>query len=221
MDGSLKRKLAVATAATIAVAGAGGAIAATKLQSRRSESDAILKDAAGRLGVQPSALRSALEKAFSDRIDAAVAAGTITKAEGDALKARIRSGDFPIFGPPHVEFHGPFATFGPLDAAASYLGLTEAQLRADLDGGKTLAQVAKQRGKSVDGLIQAVTDAAKKRLDEAVSAGRLTRLEEQSILARLRARIADFVNGRFEHGSGFDRHRDFNGGPPAFSGAPL
>src|SRR6185312_15130155 len=43
---------------------------------------------------------------------------------------------------------------GDLKAAAGYLGLTVAQLRADLKAGKTLAQVADATpGKSADGLV--------------------------------------------------------------------
>ena len=38
-----------------------------------------------------------------------------------------------------------------LAAAATYLGLTEAELRTELQAGKTLAQVAKAKDKSVDG----------------------------------------------------------------------
>jgi len=214
MDRGLKRKLAAGTAAALAVAGGGAALAATQL-SHRGESDAVVNDAAKRLGVQPSALRSALEQAFADRIDAAVAAGRITKAEGDELKARLRAGDLPFFGGPR-HFDGPlgFHSFGPLDDAASYLGLTEAQLRSDLESGRTLAQIARSRGKTADGLVQALATAARKRLDAAVSAGRLTRAQEQSILADLRGRLTAFVNGKA--GPLFDG-RDGDG-PPGFGG---
>ena len=51
------------------------------------------------------------------------------------------SGGFKHGGPGH---HGPGRMHG-LDAAAKYLGMTEAALRNALEGGKTLAQVAKDR----------------------------------------------------------------------------
>src|SRR5262245_18996013 len=154
------RKLIFGAAALLAAAGGGVAIAASD-SSPKEENQAIINDAAQQLGISPSKLSDALKKALSDRVDAAVAAGRITKAEGDALKQRIESDEFPLFfGPQHPGYdHG---AFGGLDAAASYLGITEEQLRTELESGKTLAQVAQARGKSVDGLVDALVADAKK-----------------------------------------------------------
>jgi hypothetical protein len=82
----------------VAIVAAGSAVAATKLESPAARSQAIINDAAGRLHVSPSQLSSALEKAFDDQIDAAVAAGRLTKAQGDALKAQISAGHVPLLG---------------------------------------------------------------------------------------------------------------------------
>lgn len=220
MDASIKHKVIAGTVAALAVGGTGAGIAATKLGSNPSaESKAIVDEAAKQLGVQPSALSSALKKALTARVDAAVAAGRVTKEQGAELKARIASDDFPLFGAPgfgggHFGHHG-----GPgLDAAAKYLGLTEAKLRAQLESGKTLAQVAKAQDKSVDGLIAALKADAKQKLDAAVKAGRLTQAQETRMLADLDQRLGDFVNGKLmgRHQRGFDRpgRPDRDGGPP-------
>ena len=226
MDPSLKRKVAAGTVAALALAGAGAAIGATQLGSSPSEeSKAVVDDAAKQLGVQPSALSSALKKALENRVDAAVAAGRLTKAQGEELKKRIESDDFPLFGPPafgfgfrHLGDLGPGLLLHGLDAAASYLGLTEAQLRTQLNGGKALAQIAKARGKSVDGLVTALKADAKKKLDAAVAAGRLSKDDEQRVLSDLGQRIEQLVNAKLTlrfH----DDHRGFRGlGPPPFRG---
>jgi hypothetical protein len=122
-----------------------------------------------------------------------VAAGRVTKAEGDALKARIQSDGFPLLGGPHRGF-GHFGFIGRLDSAAAYIGITEAQLRTELESGKSLAQIAKAHGKSVDGLIDALVAAAKSKLDDAVSAGRLTKGQEIEMLSVLKDRITSAVN---------------------------
>jgi hypothetical protein len=225
-----RTKLVAGAAAALAVAGGGVAIGATQLGSPTEESVAVVNDAAKQLGVQPSALSNALKKALENRVDAAVAAGRLSKVEGDALKARIESGAVPLFGFGGLR-HGPFEHSGDdLAAAASYLGLTETQLRTELDGGKTLAQVAKEKGKSVDGLVNVLYSAEKKELDAAVAAGRLTKAEEQSILSSLKQRITNRVNGTFPklRGLGPEFHgfhrglddlrgfRPFRGPPPAF-----
>ena len=189
-------KLIAVAAAALAAGGGGAALAATQPWNPRQESKAVIDNAAKRLGVQPSALSDALRKALESRVDAAVAAGRLTKEEGDAIKQRIESGPLPLFGgPPRGGFEHHRFLRG-LDAAASYLGLSESDLRSQLESGKTLAQVAKDRGKSVVGLVQALVADAKKHLDEAVSAGRLTQAQEGSILANAKQRITALVNGR-------------------------
>jgi hypothetical protein len=208
-------KLVVALLAFALLAGGGAAIAGTGVFSPKQERDAFLDDAAKQLGVEPSELSAALKNALKERVDAAVQAGRITKAEGDRIKARIDAGDGPLFfapgfgrGPGGFGHHDRAFHRGrpgaALDAAASYLGLTEAKLRAALENGKTLAQVAKDQGKSVDGLVQAMLADKTKRLDEAVKDGRLTKAEREDLVAGLKERVTDLVNGRFP-----SHHPDF------------
>jgi hypothetical protein len=88
--------------------------------------------------------------------------------------------------------HGPRA--GSIEAVASYLGLTKAELRTAHENGTTLAQLATQQGKSVSGLKQAIYDAAKADLDKAVAAGRITAAQEKSMLSGLQSHLDDMVN---------------------------
>ena len=81
-----------------------------------------------------------------------------------------------------------------LSVAADYLGLAEAQLQAQLENGKSLADVAKAQGKTVDGLVQALYDAKKKDLDAAVKAGTLTQAQEDATLSDLESRLTDLVS---------------------------
>jgi polyhydroxyalkanoate synthesis regulator phasin len=209
----MRRKVLAGAAAALAVGGAGAGVAATKLTtgSPSAESKAIVNDAAKNLGVEPSQLSAALKQAFEHRIEAAVAAGRLTKEQGEELKRRIESDDFPLFGPPAFGhgFGAPHPFFHGLDAAASYLGLTEEQLHNRLESGKTLAQLAKAQGKSVNGLKDALLKDAEQHLDAAVKAGRLSTAQEKRVLAELEQRIDDLVNGtlsdRFprRHGFGF------------------
>ena len=218
MSSRLKPKVIAGAVAGLAVAGAGGAYAATQLGSPRQDNQAVLNDAAKQLGVEPSALSAALKKALENRVDEAVTAGRLTKAQGDELKQRIESGDVPLFGEPGFGFHERGALFGGLDAAASYLGLTDAQLRSQFQSGKSLADVAKAQGKSVDGLVQAIVDAAKKKVEAAISAGRLTQTQADSILSGLKSHVSDFVNRTPPR---FGLRNGFRGGPPpagAFAG---
>ena len=89
--------------------------------------------------------------------------------------------------------HGPG---DDLAAAASYLGITSAQLVSDLQSGQTPAQVANATsGKSAAGLVAALVTHETAELDAAVTAGKLTSAQEQTLLANLQQRFTDFANG--------------------------
>lgn len=78
--------------------------------------------------------------------------------------------------------------------AASYLGLSEDELRTQLRDGRSLADVARAEGKEVDGLIDAIVTAATERLDRAVDDGWLGARARDAIVRDLRARVTEFVN---------------------------
>lgn len=85
--------------------------------------------------------------------------------------------------------------FGDLDAAAKYLELAEDELHGELRDGKTLAEIAEEQGRRVAGLIQAIVDDVSKRLDQAVTDGRLTEEQADAITEGLEERITELVNG--------------------------
>jgi hypothetical protein len=220
----MRRRIAVAAGvAALAVAGGGAAIAASGIGSPQEESKAIIDDAAEELGVESSELSTALKNALKNRVDAAVAAGRLTQAQGNELKARIDAEEYPLLG--GFGHHGPGGHgFRHFAAAAEFLGLTEAELRTQLESGKTMAQVAQAQGKTVAGLVAALVADEKKELDEAVAAGRITQAQADEKLAGAEERFTDMVNGVMPE-RGF---RDFGGPPPssepanaAYSGSPI
>lgn len=111
--------------------------------------------------------------------------------------------------------HGAFA-FGPaapLEGAADYLGLTEDELHEQLQDGRTLAEIARAEGRSVEGLKDALLDAARERLDEAVEDGPLTEEQRDELLKGLESRIDDLIAGRLPPPPRF-----FGGDGPRFHG---
>lgn len=213
----MSKRLAVGAGAALAVVGAGGAIAATQ-GTPQQESQAIIDDAAKELGVDAQKLEDALEGALENRVDDAVAAGRLTEEQGEALKERIRSGEVPLLGLRGGKHGGALhhARGIALDTAASYLGVTAAELRESLADGQSLADVAEAEGKSVDGLVDALVDAARTRLDEAVESGRLSDAQRDEMLETLEARIREGVSQTGFRFRGPGRH----GGGPGFRGAP-
>jgi hypothetical protein len=210
------RKITVGAAALVAVVGGGAAVAANQL-SPKQESQAVVTDAASQLGVSADKLTAALKQALKNRVDDAVKAGRLTQAQGTELKQRIDSGELPLLGVGGPDFHRHFGPgHGPGDelaVAASYLGVSQSSLSSSLTGGKTLAQVAKSEGKSVDGLVAALVKAEKQEWADAVKAGRMTAAQRDAMLPGLEQRMTDLVNGT----GGPGRHGF--GPPPSRSGS--
>jgi hypothetical protein len=214
------KRAVVAASALSLVVGAGGAIAASKSSTTRG--DGFLARVASHLGISTQKLEDATKAAAIDQVNADLKAGRITKAEADALKARIEEGDLPFFyggpkrfGPPRLDRDRDelFGGHDPLSSAADYLRLTVPQLMQKLANGQTMAQIAKAKGKSVDGLEQAIVDGVKKELDEAVKDGYLTEAQAKEKLDAFESKLDDIVNGTYP-GPGERREFHWRGAPP-------
>ena len=81
-----------------------------------------------------------------------------------------------------------------LDAAATALGMTTEELRAQLDADTTIADVAKAKNVDVQKVIDAMVADAKAHLAQAVTDGRLTQAEADAKAAALTERITQHVN---------------------------
>lgn len=162
----------------------------------------LLTAAATYLGISEDALRAELS-AGKSLADVAVANGKtrdglvaalVQTATAEIATLVDTKGVFPaphaggpVMGRPH---------FGAdLDAAATYLGVTEADLRTKLQAGQTLAAIANATaGKSRDGLVNALVADATADIDAAQSAGRITAEQATAAKAKLAAKIAEMVD---------------------------
>ena len=192
MQNSRNRKLGAIAVAVVALAGVGTAYAASKLHSSSSSTSAAARGgfaapAGGQFGAPPSG--NGYGRGFGGR------------GFGG------RSFDGRGFG-----LGGPGGSF---TAAATYLGVSQAQLFTDIRSGKTLAQIANSTsGKSASGLIDAMVTAEKTELDAAVKSGRITQATADQIEANLKARVTQMVNNGFGRFGGAGGIHGF-GSPPS------
>jgi hypothetical protein len=215
VGGRVRRVMAIG-AVMAAVAAVGGTALA---HESPAVGDSFIGDFARHLGVTPAKVRDAYQAAVIDRIEAAVKAGRLTRAQADAIEARIRSHQGVPFGfgtPGGFDHHGPFDHHGafehrgpsPFETAATYLGISEEALRHDLFSGSTLAKLAAGKGKTVAGLEGAMLAPLRARLAAGVRAGRLTSEQSAHIMDAATARLDDFAKHGFHH----DFHHPFD--PP-------
>jgi polyhydroxyalkanoate synthesis regulator phasin len=130
-----------------------------------------------------------------DALSGLVEDGTITQEQADAVEDALEDAR------PDYGFDGGFGHrgfvlgFGGLSTVAESLGIGEDELRSALEDGRTIAEIAEERGVDVQDVVDDIVAAQKERLDEAVAEGNLTQEEADAILAGAEDRATAFVNG--------------------------
>ena len=133
--------------------------------------------------------------------------GTLTQAQADKVAGTLDS------QPPMAGMGGRGGMGGgggmgmaqSHDAAAKALGLTSDELYTAVQGGKTLADVAKDQKVSVASLVKAMVANAEADLAAAVKAGTMTQAQADTLKSSLAERITAQVNGvRAGRGMGRD-----------------
>jgi hypothetical protein len=163
------------------------------------------------VGKRVSTIRDSLQGLVDDK--------TLTDAQADKVADALgrKGGPFdhrggPGGGPGRGSGFGFFLGEG-LKPAADVLGMSEADLRKALRDGTTLAELAKQKGKSEDAVVQALTKAATARIDQAVKDGKLDQAQADEAKSRLGEGVKTFVEKGFAGGFG-----KFGKGGPGFPG---
>ena len=160
----------------------------------------------------PAATPDNHKSPFADVLKSLVDDNTISQAQSDAIATRLEAAR------PQGEHGRRGPGGGPqIDEAATFLGTTAAELRTQLDGGKTLAQIA---GDKTDALIADLVAKANARIDAAVTSGKLDQTKADQLKTDTAKRVTDMVNGvKPAGGPRGDRDGD-HGRPPAGAPAP-
>lgn len=215
---SKKKVIAVAittVALTIGTVGIGQAASKTKVvatKTTRTSSTGI---------ANPMANVNGPEDAIASVLSSLVAKGTITQAQADAVKAAFAA------AAPARGFDGPGKGAGPMDAdraaidalIAKTIGVDSATVRSRLAAGESLGAIA---GAKKAELISVLVADETKRIDAAVTAGKLTAAQATTLKAGLTAHVTaevEEVRGKGGPAMGGKGDRDGRGhGGPAMGG---
>ena len=152
---------------------------------------------AGILHLTPAKTQDALKQAQLQTVDQMLKDGKITQQQADAMKARINAGQGLGFGFGAGAGAGRRGGFkadmtlmqnlktAELNAAASALHMSPADLQSALRSGKSLSVLETQQKVSDSAVKAAMKNAAKGVLDNAVKAGTLTQAQADAILSHL------------------------------------
>jgi hypothetical protein len=91
---------------------------------------------------------------------------------------------------------------GSIAAAAAYLGVSEALLRSEQRAGRSLAQIAAERGRSRAGLVAALVAVRTRRLHTALAEHAITAAEAQLALGTLHKRVVRLIEAHRTQHSG-------------------
>jgi polyhydroxyalkanoate synthesis regulator phasin len=183
-----KKKVIAIVVTTLALTA--GSIGVAGAASKASQKVSVTKSStkvAGQAGVGP-------EQALATILKDLVSKGTLTQAQADALTAAVTAAkaahdaDRPMGG-----------KGGPLDAdraamealVSTTIGVDSATIKSRLQAGESLAQIA---GAKKDALIAALVANETKRIDAAVTAGKLTAAQATEKKANLVAHVTEEVN---------------------------
>lgn len=174
--------------------------------------DFFLNALATRLGTTVDKIKEAYTGAISDTLDQAVKDGNLTQAQADQIKTeltnRMNEGLLPkffgFFGFPRF---GPFERFGfgrggffggkggfDLSSFATALNMTQADLTSELQSGKTIADVAKEKNVDLATVKTSVLNDLKTKLDQSVQNGMLTQAQADSVYNQLSTNFDTLVN---------------------------
>jgi hypothetical protein len=167
----------------------------------------VVGAAAGALFFQP-AVTNAVDPTASP--STGTSATPLTQAQADAEKAEVTqratdqvNGTFSGRG--HGGDHGngrggrlTVEAVTDTSVAAKAIGITEADLTTALDGGQTMAAVAKAHNVDPQKVIDALVADGQAELAAAVKAGTLTQAQADAEKAEVTQRATDQVNGTFE-----------------------
>jgi hypothetical protein len=197
---------AAAVAASLTLGGAAGAALFVPTFSAAQESGTTQTDETAE--TEDTTEEQPRDGFLADALAPLVEAGTIDQSQADAVIEAIRDAR-PAFGHRH---RGPFG-----EALAEVLGMTRDELRAAIDDGRTVPELAEDAGVSTDEIVAALLAPVEEHLAEAVEDGRLTDEEAAEKLAEATERATAIATGEAEPGSFRGGHRH---GPHGFGSAP-
>ena len=164
--------------------GGGAAFAGQSAEGKGARCEARLAKIAAKQGVTVAEVEAKIRARLTAKVDAALQSGRINVERAAMLKERIAEGAL-------CKGHALRAKLGRhrlLAAAAEFLGLDRAELRAALPG-TSLSALAEKQGKSVAGLKAAMLAPVEAKLAKAVETNRISQERADRLLDRLENRV--------------------------------
>jgi hypothetical protein len=188
-----------AIVATVAILGVAGVGVVAYAQEASTGSSAVwdfgqsVKEAiAEALGISVDQYEETVAAARQQVLDQAVAEGQLTQEQADRMQQRQgHPGGFPGLGMDRGSGGGSLL----MTVAADQLGMTEAELRAELRAGKSIADLAVAKGVDTQAISDAYLAQLEAELDAQVADGSLTQNQADARLEQESEALPDRLTG--------------------------
>jgi polyhydroxyalkanoate synthesis regulator phasin len=164
---------------------------------------------AGILGISVEKYDSAVDQAQKQVLDEAVSEGWLTQEQADLYQWRMdQAPDKGMWG--MGKGFGGFGRgmYGPgnnlVSVAADKMGMKLTDLLTELQNGKSIADVAKEKGVDTQMIVDAYMAQVKETLDKAVADGNITQKQADYQLEQIKTRVTDQLDNTWQE---FDRGR--------------
>jgi hypothetical protein len=159
----------------------------------------------GALGVSVEEYDAAVDQAQDQVVDEALAEGWLTEEQAELMKWRMDQA-------PGASMKGMgkgLRGFGPgmrgggdnlVSIAADELGMSLTELLTELQAGKSVAQVATDKGVAPQTIANAYLAQIKEKLDESVAEGKITQKQADYQLEQAGERVTDQLDKTWEEG---------------------
>jgi len=150
-------------------------------------------------GVSVDSLVTEVTAIRSVQLQKEVSAGKLTQEQANQILSNLQNGFTYWFnnGKPPEDWHDRAIADDHIEQLASQLGITPGQLQDDMKSGETIAQLAQEKGISVDNLVTNLTTKRIAQIQQEVTDGKLTQDQANLILANLqKGYTAWFTNGK-------------------------
>lgn len=149
-------------------------------------------------GIDTDTLKQKLQSNLNDRLDKAVANGKLTAEKAEQIKTQEadkldKKINEPWTGQKEKGKHG-FDNKGMAQTLQSVLGLDAAQLKEQFKSGKSLAQIATDKGISQDDLKAKLQAAMEAHIDQAVKDQKLTADQAAQMKSKLPEKMDKIIN---------------------------
>jgi polyhydroxyalkanoate synthesis regulator phasin len=152
------------------------------------------------LGITVEEYDAAVETARDQVLGEAVTEGWLTQDQADRMRERVEEGFGPgmrgmFHGGPRGGMFGPGNSF--ISVAADELSMTVQDLVSELQDGKTITDVAAEKGVDPQVIVDAFIAQHTERLNQAVADGRITQEQADQMLQQMTEEVQEHLTESF------------------------